>query len=219
MTRIPPSARRRRLVNQQRAVAHLQHVRDHIVADAEYRTRVNTQTARGRSFSTKGDAVTMTDPMTPERLAEIEARANAATQGPWEWHPYMGSGATLAKPNHPFHELNILKTTDDWPPVAADAEFIAAARTDVPALLAEVRRLQAAVERVRELHKPVPVYAHADECGCGNEDHALIESAQGDDLCWDTPTGAVRCCECLDEDGGGVEYPCPAIAALDGADQ
>ena len=81
--------------------------------------------------------------MTPERLAEIEARANAATQGPWEWHPYMGSGATLAKPNHPFHELNILKTTDDWPPVAADADFIAAPRNDVPALLAEVRRLQA----------------------------------------------------------------------------
>ena len=26
----------------------------------------------------------MTDPMTPERLAEIEARANAATEGPWE---------------------------------------------------------------------------------------------------------------------------------------
>ena len=84
----------------------------------------------------------MTDPMTTEHLAEIEARANAATQGPWEWHPYMGSGATLAKPNHPFHELNILKTTDDWPPIAPDADFIAAARTDVPALLAEVRRLQ-----------------------------------------------------------------------------
>ena len=90
----------------------------------------------------------MTDPMTTERLAEIEARANAATQGPWEWHPYMGSGATLAKPNHPFHELNILKTTDDWPPVAADAEFIAAARTDVPALLAEVRRLQDAAQAI-----------------------------------------------------------------------
>ena len=99
----------------------------------------------------------MTDPMTTERLDEIEARANAATQGPWERHPYMGSGATLAKPNHPFHELNILKTTDDWPPVAADAEFIAAARTDVPALLAEVRRLQAAAERVPE---PLPVVAH-----------------------------------------------------------
>ena len=39
MTRIPPSARRRRLINQQREVAHLQHVRDHIAADAEYRTR------------------------------------------------------------------------------------------------------------------------------------------------------------------------------------
>ena len=34
---------------------------------------------------------------------------------------------------------------------AFDAEFIAAARTDVPALLAEVQRLQDAVERVRAL--------------------------------------------------------------------
>lgn len=85
-----------------------------------------------------------------DRLDEIEARADAATEGPWEWHPYMGSGATLAKPNHLFHEVNILKTTDDWPPVADDAEFIAAARTDVPQLVAEVRRLLAENDRLRE---------------------------------------------------------------------
>ena len=86
-------------------------------------------------------------------------------------------------------------------------------------LLAEVRRLQAAAERVRALHVPVPVYAHADECGCDNEDHVLIESTQGDDLCWDTPMGEVRCCECLDEDGGDVAWPCPTITALDGDEQ
>ena len=99
----------------------------------------------------------MTDPMTTERLDEIEARANAATQGPWEWHPYMGSGATLAKPNHHFHEVNILKTTDDWPPVAADAEFIAAARTDVPQLVAALRAVLAR-------HRPVS-YAATANCG------------------------------------------------------
>ena len=143
----------------------------------------------------------MTDQMTPERLDEIEARANAATQGPWEWHPYMGSGATLAKPNRPFHELNILKTTDDWPPVAADAEFIAAARTDVPALLAEVRRLQDAVERVRALHQdegPSQGYFPGDR-GYGERDH---------------------CCGTCGEYGEyGVEWPCPTIAALGGDEQ
>ena len=99
----------------------------------------------------------MPEPMTPDRLAEIEARANAATQGPWEWHPYMGSGATLAKPNHPFHEVNILKTTDDWPPVAPDAEFIAAARTDVPALVAALRA-------VLDLHYGEPYAQGPDYC-------------------------------------------------------
>ena len=37
--RIPPSARRRRLVNQQREVAHLQHVAEHLHVDAEWRKR------------------------------------------------------------------------------------------------------------------------------------------------------------------------------------
>ena len=89
----------------------------------------------------------MTDPMTPERMAEIEARANAATPGPWEaWDRGIGfevhvNGEEL---NSEFRETFR----------QADAEFIAEARTDVPALLAEVRRLQAAVERVRELHVP-----------------------------------------------------------------
>ena len=72
--------------------------------------------------------------MTPERLAEIEARANAATPGPWEaWDRGIGfevhvNGEEL---NSEFRETFR----------QADAEFIAEARTDVPALLVEVRRL------------------------------------------------------------------------------
>ena len=165
----------------------------------------------------------MTDTMTPERLDEIEARANAATPGPWEWHPYMGSGATLAKPNHPFHELNILKTTDDWPPVAADAEFIAAARTDVPALLAEVRRLQAAVERVRVLHVPFRIYG---ECECEDTTtpgHVDIEEVGI--TCNLLYTACRECCtsgavyryqtEDCDAGHDHRDTYCPTIAALD----
>ena len=79
-----------------------------------------------------------------DRLDQIEARAQTATEGPWGWHPYGVSGRTLATPGpviggFPTHELNVLKTTDDWPPTDPDAEFIAAARTDVPALVAAVR--------------------------------------------------------------------------------
>ena len=85
----------------------------------------------------------MTEPMTPERLAEIEARAEAATEGPWEaWDRGIGFEVHVNAEclNSEFRETFR----------QADAEFIAAARTDVPDLLAEVRRLQAAVERVRE---------------------------------------------------------------------
>jgi hypothetical protein len=74
-----------------------------------------------------------------DRLAELAALADAATPGPWVWHGYMESGQTLAFPNEPYHEANVLKTTDDWPPTDADAAFIAASREAVPALIAALR--------------------------------------------------------------------------------
>jgi hypothetical protein len=81
-------------------------------------------------------------------LDAIEARCNAATKGPWEakcsYHDYpyivahgweLGCGEDFAR--------------------MPDADFIAHARTDLPALLTEVRRLRARNEEleaiVREL--------------------------------------------------------------------
>jgi len=78
-------------------------------------------------------------------LDEIEARANAASGGPWEWCDYGNSGQALIQPGSGTHDLNVLKTTDDWPPNLRDATFIAHARTDVPALIAEVKRLRGEV--------------------------------------------------------------------------
>ena len=73
--------------------------------------------------------------MTPERLAEIRARAEAATEGPWR-----------------IDGRRVVYERDGWAEmvtpilhVSADATFIAAARTDVPELVAEVERLQARV--------------------------------------------------------------------------
>ena len=67
-----------------------------------------------------------------DRLDEIQARADAATEGSWDYYRphYMsgyysityGSGADVA-----------IEASE------ADAEFIAAARTDVPALVAALR--------------------------------------------------------------------------------
>ena len=81
------------------------------------------------------------------RLDKIEARANAATEGPWEWE-----GEAKAEWEEGANSLVPSRRPDD--PVLygygydasgievktpADAEFIAHARTDVPALVAALR--------------------------------------------------------------------------------
>lgn len=70
--------------------------------------------------------------MTDQELAAIEARVNAATAGPWEAYCNYDECWTLDGP--------IANGPDMMP--KGDAIFIAHARTDVPALVAEVRRLK-----------------------------------------------------------------------------
>ena len=93
------------------------------------------------------------------RLAEIRARAENATDGPWEdWGGVDANGVTRASGPITWddHGGEVFKP--------ADAEFIAHARTDVPALLA-------AVEAVRELHQPGHTFhGHGFStplCSCG----------------------------------------------------
>jgi hypothetical protein len=73
--------------------------------------------------------------MTDIDIDAIRRRADAATDGPWTGANYRMALAGLATStgNH-----------------AADAEFIAHARTDVPALLAEVERLRAELTQANE---------------------------------------------------------------------
>ena len=137
----------------------------------------------------------------------------AATDGPWvrEWSTPDQWWIIHGQPNPAkgddrmvCPEVATLNHREDW---TADAEFIADARTSAP-------KMRAALEAVLALHEPVAVYAQADECECGNEGHAIIESEQGDDLCWDTPTGEQRCGECLDEDSEYIDYPCPTVVLI-----
>lgn len=86
-----------------------------------------------------------TDLLTDERLAEIEARLTRATPGPWAYKDRMGGGGCFVFSEETFH---VVAVEDGEPSVAAplgrpDAAFIAAAREDLPLLLAEVRRLRA----------------------------------------------------------------------------
>lgn len=85
--------------------------------------------------------------MTPEELAEIETRAEAATEGPWKtFCPYGNSSRTQRVVTGPRG----LVVFDDGNSTDSDARFIARARTDVPALIAEVRRLRTALSEIAE---------------------------------------------------------------------
>ncbi len=92
--------------------------------------------------------------MTDDELAVIDARASAASSGPWrsfiEGRDHLGGddfirvgceddgGADMYVTLYPEG------TTTALPASAADLDFIAGARQDVPALIAEVRRLREA---------------------------------------------------------------------------
>lgn len=125
------------------------------------------------------------------RLAEIRARAEAATEGPWEdvvddlnedvdvWHD-REYRLWIANTGNLFTASEELARQ-----TLADAEFIAASRTDLPALLA-------GVEAVRELHQPEPY--------CNNAGHTNPD---------------VECPECAEYcTADGEQYPCRTITAL-----
>lgn len=77
-----------------------------------------------------------------QKLAEIEARANTATKGPWE---IIGGNEYLTG-------LDIhIGPSDEGGIRLRDAEFIAHARTDVPELLEIIREQAAQIAAVREV--------------------------------------------------------------------
>ena len=104
------------------------------------------------------------EPMTAARRAAIKARCDAATPGPWVVSSEYASGVDLGyKPDHErtwgygcgndfvcdlndgeYHEYC---SQDEQ---RANAEFIAAARQDIPDLLAEVERLRVENQRLEK---------------------------------------------------------------------
>jgi hypothetical protein len=101
------------------------------------------------------------EPLTEARLKEIEARADNATRGPW-FAPLknLGSVESFAKVEYylddaqPVYDFTFYKSFEAYPPTGyagpifvasslENADFIAHAREDIPALVSELRRLQA----------------------------------------------------------------------------
>jgi hypothetical protein len=110
----------------------------------------------------------MTEPMTSERLAEIDRRIDAlnehATSG--DWH-YLGSDEVLVYPpdGEPAELVATIWGESDSDEERAVGEFVAHTREDVPALRAEVARLRAGIEAALERidahdHGDAPVSEH-----------------------------------------------------------
>lgn len=85
--------------------------------------------------------------MTDAELQAIENRATAATPGPWQATglPYNGTDEPCiltAQGLYIAQTVYDMQSQTEEHAVDADTMFIASARTDIPALIAEVRRLQ-----------------------------------------------------------------------------
>jgi len=94
----------------------------------------------------------MSDLLTPEECAEMRARCEAATEGPWEtttalhknackWRPIPTGNVKLLGPSQRYHGKTHLFGV-------ADGTFIAAARTDLPRALDTIAALR---ERLKEV--------------------------------------------------------------------
>ena len=80
-------------------------------------------------------------PLTEKELAEIEQRTEKATPGPWsavEHGNTIKSHAIVAVNK----DISIVPIAAGISPKTENATFIAHSRTDIPTLLAEIRRLQ-----------------------------------------------------------------------------
>lgn len=102
--------------------------------------------------------------MTPEERQAARARCEAATPGPWEKYDQndgmeMVFGALWCIANDAYMNPPDEDSDDPWEAVdimiatgiEADADFIAAARTDLPAALDALDAKDAEIERLRKL--------------------------------------------------------------------
>lgn len=166
--------------------------------------------------------------ITPEQRAEWWALADAAIEGPWEaerilHRPHDGDRHwcwEVTLDEQPFIDC----IREDEMDARETAEFIAASRQAVPALLDALDQVErerdeaeAAVQRVRDLHAPRVEEAITGACAEEECDH--------DGPCPTTPFTV--CAECwriaeasdpyFSERGiHAVLYPCPTMRALDG---
>lgn len=145
--------------------------------------------------------------MDDKQLAEIEARANSA------------SGPKLISGHLSWAGENAVLTSDGGYPVTVcgqgdqaeiDARFFAAAREDVPALLAEAK----GAARVRKLHSSRTLTEYSDDARQKETGHTwdICEACTDPDI-----MGALDDGELIEE-SETASWPCATIDALNGGD-
>jgi len=105
--------------------------------------------------------------LTDTELAAIEARANAAAPGEWEASRHARNMHQISDVTGIIADISTWKTgmAGDDKETTANADFIAHARTDVPALVKELRELRAWAATV----------THADGCAAEFECDPLCD--------------------------------------------
>lgn len=98
-----------------------------------------------------------------KRLGEIEARANAATDGPWRRYETVQADTFVLGPRGLLFDDVVSGPTY----ARSNAEFIAHARTDVPALVAALRAVLEVADVADELASLDP----DQECGLVHAHH------------------------------------------------
>jgi outer membrane murein-binding lipoprotein Lpp len=84
--------------------------------------------------------------LTEDEVAEIEAQASAATEGPWVYDDAHGAVIKQASGDKSWIVQSWSKQEQSFVDERENGEFIAHARTDIPALCQTVRALRAALE-------------------------------------------------------------------------
>ncbi len=156
--------------------------------------------------------------MTELDLDAIEARANAATQGPWEVTQRPTQYGFVSEVSAPSEatthgNLKLVPNVADSL-INEDAEFIAAARTFVPAAVAELRKAHAARDRVLALHRPS--YNDPDRtplCAVCKGLKGIHECG-----CWADEDVVPVCAVCIGGryKGASVDWPCQTVIDIEG---
>lgn len=135
------------------------------------------------------------------RVGEIEDRLNAATPGPWKANKDGTiDGTDYAEVicrgqvdcmSYCYGGTSVIEGDN----LAADAEFIAHAPSDVAYLLAELRKRDEALARVEGVHEPID---------------ALMYSGPHQRL-------VKVCTGCGSDDGNWQHWPCPTLKVITAA--